>query len=77
MAFNLRNLSVLAYANGFTFWHYKAAADDHAAMNAPSYFSEAGDMLSAGDVVLVTTLHAGRMLCIAPDTRGQRAVPLH
>jgi hypothetical protein len=24
MAFAIRNLSVLAYANGFTLWHYKA-----------------------------------------------------
>jgi hypothetical protein len=24
MAFAIRNLSVLAYANGFTLWHYKS-----------------------------------------------------
>jgi hypothetical protein len=28
MAFSLRNLSVLAYANGFTLWHYKAGNDN-------------------------------------------------
>ena len=27
MAFAIRNLSVLAYANGFTLWHYKAGKD--------------------------------------------------
>jgi len=27
MAFAIRNLSVLAYANGFTLWHYKAGRD--------------------------------------------------
>ena len=27
MAFTIRNLSVLAYANGFTLWHYKAGSD--------------------------------------------------
>ena len=27
MAFAIRNLSVLAYANGFTLWHYKAGND--------------------------------------------------
>lgn len=26
MAFSVRNLSVLAYANGFTLWHYKAGS---------------------------------------------------
>ena len=28
MSFTLRNLSVLAYANGFTLWHYKAGNDN-------------------------------------------------
>ena len=27
MAFAIRNLSVLAYANGFTLWHYKSGKD--------------------------------------------------
>ena len=27
MAFAIRNLSVLAYANGFTLWHYKSGSD--------------------------------------------------
>ena len=27
MAFSIRNLSVLAYAQGFTLWHYKADSD--------------------------------------------------
>jgi hypothetical protein len=27
MSFALRNLGVLAYANGFTLWHYKVAPD--------------------------------------------------
>jgi hypothetical protein len=76
MAFTLRNLSVLAYANGFTLWHYQAGNDDKAAMNAPAYFCEAGDMLTAGDMVLVSAPQGGRILCIAPDARGPRAVAL-
>ena len=27
MVFAIRNLSVLAYANGFTLWHYKAGKE--------------------------------------------------
>ncbi len=27
MAFTIRDLSVLAYANGFTLWHYKTGND--------------------------------------------------
>jgi len=76
MAFALRNLSVLAYANGFTLWHYKAGQDDQAAMNAPSYFTEAGDMLNAGDMMMVSGAHGARILCVAPDSRGPRTLPL-
>lgn len=75
MAFALRNLSVLAYANGFTLWHYKAGSDD-AAMNAPGYFAEAGDMLNAGDLLMVTGTQGGRVLCVAADARGPRTLAL-
>ena len=43
MAFAIRDLSVLAYANGFTLWHYKTAGT-LAATGAPGYFAEAGDI---------------------------------
>ncbi|MEJ0047609.1 MAG: hypothetical protein WDN04_16885 [Rhodospirillales bacterium] len=38
MAFAIRNLSVLAYANGFTLWHYKAGTDDQRSIGSPGYF---------------------------------------
>jgi hypothetical protein len=76
MAFALRNLSVLAYANGFTLWHYKSAADALPAINAGGYFNDAGDMLSAGDFVIVSAPTGGRMLCVVPDQRGLNTVPI-
>ena len=75
MAFNLRNLSVLAYANGFTLWHYKSA-EDQATVAAPGYFTEAGDMLTAGDFVMVSAPTGGRMLCVVPHARGVATAPL-
>ena len=50
MAYNPRNLSVLAYANGFTLWHY-TSADDFAAVTSPGYFNTAADMLRQGDEI--------------------------
>jgi hypothetical protein len=76
MAFALRNLSVLAYANGFTLWHYKSVADAQAAVGAPGYFNDAGDMLTAGDFVMVSAPSGGRMLCVVPDARGFNTAPL-
>jgi len=51
MAFRARNLSVLAYANGFTLWHY-ITEDTGAAATADGYFDPAREMLRAGDVVI-------------------------
>lgn len=76
MAFAIRNLSVLAYANGFTLWHYKAATDDHNAIGAAGYFNDAGDMLTAGDFVMVSALDGGKMLCVVPHAGGLGTAPL-
>jgi hypothetical protein len=76
MAFALRNLSVLAYANGFTLWHYKSASDDQQAVAAPGYFNNAGDMLSSGDMVMFSAAEGGRVLCVALDEGGVRTAPL-
>ena len=50
MAFSIRDLSVLAYANGFTLWHYKAGAGGVAAAGGPGFFDPAADMLASGHV---------------------------
>jgi hypothetical protein len=76
MAFAVRNLSVLAYANGFTLWHYKAGSDDQRSVGSPSFFSQAGDMLSAGDMVVISASDGGRLVCMLPDRDGVRAAPL-
>ena len=51
MAFKSANLSVLAYANGFTFWHYKSDEDANADMTGADYFSPAADLLRPGDML--------------------------
>jgi hypothetical protein len=54
MAFKLKDLSVLAYANGFTLWHYRTADADTDVDDA-DYFLEAIDMLRPGDMILANT----------------------
>ncbi len=51
MAYQSKDLSVLAYANGFTLWHY-ATADAAAEVDTGGYFDGAADMLRAGDMIL-------------------------
>lgn len=51
MAYDATNLSVLAYANGFTLWHY-ATTDTAADVDTAGYFNAGADMLRVGDMVL-------------------------
>jgi hypothetical protein len=76
MAFAIRNLSVLAYANGFTLWHYKLAGDSQNSATTAGYFDDAGDMLASGDMVMVSAPECGRILCVASDDGGVRTAPL-
>jgi hypothetical protein len=65
MSFSAQDLSVLAYANGFTHWHYRTRDSLHdliapraTAANDNSYFAGAGEMLRAGDQITVNLLGA-------------------
>jgi hypothetical protein len=64
MAFAIRNLSVLAYANGFTLWHYKTAKDMLEAVTEANYMADASDMLTAGDLIMVTAADGARIVCV-------------
>jgi len=49
MAYASKDLSVLAYANGFTLWHY-TTADIATDVDTGGYFNGAADMLRVGDI---------------------------
>ena len=52
MAFDSSNLSVLAYANNFTLWHY-TSVDNSAAIAGSNYFNKASDMMRVNDLILI------------------------
>lgn len=52
MAFSASNLSVLAYANNFTLWHY-TTVDTSATIGGAGYFNGAVDMLRVGDLLII------------------------
>lgn len=59
MAFQSRNLSVLAYANGFTHWHF-ITEDSADAILDSGYFNDGADMLRVGDLLEVNAKRDGR-----------------
>ena len=77
MAFTLRNLSVLAYANGFTLWHYKSGPDALAQANSTGYFADAADLLAPGDMVMLTAAEGGKIATIAGQGKNIALAPLN
>ncbi|MDD2876297.1 MAG: hypothetical protein PHT60_03610 [Acidiphilium sp.] len=72
MSFSLRNLSVLAYANGFTLWHYRVGDEALTSLDGEEFFSEAGDLIAPGDIVMASGSQGARMGAIA--RRGNNLV---
>ncbi len=76
MDFAIRNLSVLAYANGFTLWHYRGGQTPLAAIAGRGFFADAADMLAVGDIVMVSGQEGARILCVAPEAGALSLAPL-
>jgi hypothetical protein len=68
MAFSVRNLSVLAYANGFTLWHFKSEALP--AVDAPGFFDAAADLLASGDIMMVSAPDGARIAVVDRKAGG-------
>lgn len=49
MSYTSQDLSVLAYANNFTLWHYTTADDD---ITTGGYFNKAADMVRVNDLII-------------------------
>jgi hypothetical protein len=64
MAFAVRHLSVLAYANGFTLWHYKAAHETLQAVAVEDYFSGSVDLFNTGDIIMVSAADGARIVTV-------------
>ena len=76
MAFSPRNLSVLAYANGFTLWLYKTP-DRLSDVDEARYFGPAEDLLANGDVVMVSAADGARISAATVGSGACRLSPVH
>ncbi len=73
MAFQSKDLSVLAYANGFTLWHY-TTIDVTGDVDTSNYFNDASDMLRVGDMLFANVdtdgTPAGGIFFVTSNTGG-------
>ncbi|HCM83106.1 MAG TPA: hypothetical protein PKW15_00585 [Alphaproteobacteria bacterium] len=69
MAFDRNNLSVLAYANGFTLWHYRSS-DAAAAVDSAGYFNTASEMLRVGDMILANVDTSNGIFVVNANSGG-------
>ncbi len=68
MAFQNKNLSVIAYANGFTLWHYAATSETMTAITANGYFDNVKTLMNAGDIVIINASDNTGMKKISIDS---------
>lgn len=61
--FKASNLSVLAYANNFTIWHY-VSDDQHSTVVSEKYFDKAVDMMRVGDMLILNADDANDVLWV-------------
>lgn len=52
MAFQNKKLSVIAYANGFTLWHY-VANETLATISASGYFNNVLTLMNSDDIIII------------------------
>lgn len=71
MAFNIRNLGVLAFAADFTLWAYKKTTETREQIAAAGYFDSASDMLSAGDMIMISARDGGAMYFVEICQHGE------
>jgi hypothetical protein len=53
MAFQNKNLSVIAYANGFTLWHYSGVTETLSTITANGYFNNVKTLMNIGDIIII------------------------
>jgi len=69
MAFKIKDLSVLAYANGFTLWHLKTT-DNIIDVDTQGYLNSANEMLRVGDIIIVSAVDKAGFVYVATNNNG-------
>lgn len=68
MTFQIRDLSALSFAQGFTLWHYRAAGLRLSQVLAPGFFNPAAGRIATGDHIKVSAADGGADLYVPRAT---------
>lgn len=71
MAFQNRNFSVLAYANGFTLWHYSSNEETLEEIVADGFFNPVKTLCNVGDIIVINATNTTGMRRIVSIDVGQ------
>lgn len=74
MPFAALDLSVLAYANGFTLWHCRAGNVPLDRVKAQDFFGDVSDMMAAGDLIMISGGGAGALITVSHADAGSVTV---
>ena len=64
MAFKNKDMSVIAYANGFTMWHYVSKDDSLKDICELRYFNKIFTLMNTGDIVIINGKDSTGMRCV-------------
>lgn len=53
MTFKHKNFSVIAYANGFTLWHYSSNEETLEEIEQDNYFGIVYTLMNNGDIIII------------------------
>lgn len=64
MAFKNKELSVIAYANGFTLWHYTTTEDNLVDIKYDYFPEEIAKLMACGDIMIINAADTTEILAI-------------
>ncbi len=71
MAFDPRNLGVLAYADGFSLWQYRSVTDGAATITSTGHMDAVAAMLRPDDIILTAATDRGLLLRVVSVSGGR------
>lgn len=76
MSFKNRNMTVIAYANGFTLWHYKADEGEtlKGIVDNQKYFTPIYTLINVGDIIIINANETG--MRVIDEIKGSELVKL-